>query len=71
MTTLRLILTFCLAFSFVPLRAEEPSPQPKVIGAAWIYTVTGEYEDVKADLVAAIESRGIVISYVAHAASML
>ena len=71
MTYIRLILTFCLAFSFVPLRAEEPSPQPNVIGAAWIYSVTGEYEDVKADLVAAIESRGIVISYVAHAASML
>ena len=71
MTYIRLILTFCLAFSFVPLRAEEPSPQPNVIGAAWIYSVTGEYEDVKADLVAAIESRGIVISSVAHAASML
>jgi uncharacterized protein (DUF302 family) len=71
MPTLRLFLIFCLAFSIAPVRAEEHSPQPKVIGAAWVYTVTGEYEDVKSDLVAAIESRGIVISYVAHAASML
>ena len=71
MPNLRLILTFCLALSGALVYAEEPPPQPNVIGAAWVYTVTGEYEDVKTDLVAAIESRGIVISYVAHAASML
>ena len=71
MPTLRLLLTLCLALSGALVHAEEPPPQPNVIGAAWVYTVTGEYEDVKTDLVAAIESRGIVISYVAHAASML
>jgi len=71
MPTLRLLLTFCLMLSCGLVRAEEPPPQPNVIGAAWVYTVTGDYEDVKTDLVDAIESRGIVISYVAHAASML
>jgi hypothetical protein len=52
--------------------AEEPDTHtPRVIGAAWVYSTPGDYIDIKSDLVDAIESRGIVISYVAHAASML
>ncbi|MBT4522250.1 MAG: hypothetical protein HOC23_19805 [Halieaceae bacterium] len=46
-------------------------PQPTISGAAHIYSTSGAYQDVKSDLTDAIESRGIVISYVAHAANML
>ena len=61
----------CLSLCAMMASAEETTPQPRVIGAAWVYSVDGEYEDVKTDLVNAIESRGIVLSYVAHAAAML
>ena len=60
-----LLLSFCVTAE------EHETPTPKVIGAAWVYSTAGDYLDVKADLVDAIESRGIVISYTAHAASML
>ncbi len=43
----------------------------EVSGGAWVYRTSGDFHDVKADLVDAIESRGIVISYTAHAAAML
>ncbi len=39
--------------------------------AAWVYSVESEFDDVKDSLVEAIESRGMVISYVSHAESML
>ena len=42
-----------------------------VSGGSWVYKASGDFHDVKADLVDAIESRGIVISYTAHAANML
>jgi uncharacterized protein (DUF302 family) len=67
----RLILAACILSTTMLAGAEEPTPQPRIIGAAWVYSVAGNYEEVKIDLVDAIESRGIVISYVAHAASML
>lgn len=49
----------------------EESPAHAVSGGAWVYKTAGDYQTVRADLVDAIESRGIVISYTAHAASML
>ncbi|MEP1472935.1 MAG: hypothetical protein ABJK20_10400 [Halieaceae bacterium] len=67
----RLFLTVCMLYTASFAGAEEAEPQPRIIGAAWVYSINGNYEDVKIDLVDAIESRGIVISYVAHAASML
>lgn len=51
--------------------AAEDAPDHRVVGGAWVYETTGDFHDVKESLVNAIESRGIVISYVAHAASML
>jgi uncharacterized protein (DUF302 family) len=46
-------------------------PQPKTSGAALVYSTEGNYHNVRSDLVDAIESRGLVISYTAHAANML
>jgi len=50
---------------------EQTALTPRIIGPAWVYTTKGDYHDVKSDLVDAISSRGIVVSYTAHAASML
>ncbi len=44
---------------------------PQRIGQAMVWQVTGSYEDVRADLKDAIESRGMVISYISHAKAML
>ena len=51
--------------------AAQTLPKPQIMGAAHVYSTEGNFQDVKTDLVDAIESRGIVISYSAHAASML
>ena len=40
-------------------------------GPAWVYTTRGDFQDVRADLVDAIESRGLVVSYQAYTGSML
>lgn len=45
--------------------------KPLKTGGAWVYSVESEFDDVKDSLVEAIESRGMVISYVSHAESML
>ncbi len=44
---------------------------PEKHGPALVWTAEGPFEDVKDDLVAAIEGRGLVISYVSHASKML
>ncbi len=44
---------------------------PQRIGQAMVWQVAGAYEDVRADLKDAIESRGMVISYISHAKAML
>lgn len=44
---------------------------PQRIGQAMVWQVEGNYEDVRADLKDAIESRGMVISYISHAKAML
>ncbi len=46
-------------------------PQPKTSGAALVYSTEGNFHNLRSDLVDAIESRGLVISYTAHAANML
>jgi len=68
-------LKYC-AFSalllMTPVIAEEQQAlTPQVIGPSWVYTTKGDFHEVKADLVGAISSRGIVLSYTAHAAGML
>lgn len=40
-------------------------------GLAWVWAIEGEYADVRDDLVSTIEGRGLVISYISHARSML
>ena len=55
--------------AFAAAEAEPVTHQ--VSGGAWVYQTTGDYHDVRANLVEAIQARGIVISYTAHAASML
>jgi len=44
--------------------------QPEKTPVAWVYHTEGEYNNVRQDLVDAIESYGMVVSYTAHAASM-
>ena len=44
---------------------------PQRIGQAMVWQVEASYEDVHADLKDAIESRGMVISYISHAKAML
>ena len=45
--------------------------KPLKSGGAWVYSVDADFDDVKESLVESIESRGMVISYVSHAESML
>ncbi len=44
---------------------------PKVIGQAVVWQVEADYQDVRDDLQDAIESRGMVVSYISHAKAML
>ncbi len=46
-------------------------PQAEIIGGAWVYSTEGEYHNVREDVVDAIQSYGMVVSYTAHAAAML
>jgi len=45
--------------------------KPVITAAAWVYSVNAEFDDVAESLVEAIEARGMVISYVSQADSML
>ncbi len=50
-----------------PLQAAESLKYPE----SQIISVVGNFNEVKEDLVRSIESKGIVISYIAHASDML
>jgi len=50
---------------------DSAGPQAEINGGAWIYRTAGEYHNVRDDLVDAIESYGMVVSYTAHTAAML
>ena len=63
------VLLFLL--SVLPVWGEGRSEGPRAIGAAWVYELEGEFEDVRDNLVDAIESEGMVISYISHAQAML
>jgi len=54
-----------------PMKAEVAKVEVMKTGAAWVYEVEGAFEDVRDELIDAIESEGMVISYVSHAKSML
>lgn len=68
-----LAIAMLLALAAVcPATASELTPlQFRIEGPSWVYPTRGDYLDVRADLVDAIESRGLVVSYIAHTANML
>ena len=65
-----LLAALCLSV-LSPTVSAQSLPQAKTSGAALVYSTEGDYHNVKSDLVDAIESQGLVISYTAHAANML
>jgi hypothetical protein len=54
-----------------PAKTNSDRPQAEINGGAWVYSTSGEYHNVRDDLVDAIESYGMVVSYTAHTAAML
>ena len=64
-------LLFCLLPNVALAEKIDAQFKPLETGGAWVYSVESEFDDVKDSLVEAIESRGMVISYVSHAESML
>jgi uncharacterized protein (DUF302 family) len=60
------VITLCFPF-FGAAASDVALKNP----AAWVYSVTGNFKDVKEDLVRAIEAQGAVVSYAAHASAML
>jgi len=63
-----LVIFFCYIASY-SLSAEEIKAENHT--ATLTYSVKGEFDQVKEDLVMAIQSQGAVISYVAHSSDML
>ena len=66
-----LLILFCLLPNLVLAENIDAQFKPLKTGGAWVYSVESEFDDVKDSLVDAIESRGMVISYVSHAEAML
>ena len=63
-TVFLMMITLLGTASAAPLQFRQEGP-------AWVYTTQGDFQDVRADLVDAIESRGLVVSYQAYTGSML
>jgi uncharacterized protein (DUF302 family) len=59
---LSLILSACAS--------NKPS-QPSKSQSSWTYSIEGDFDEVKDDLIMAIESQGAVVSYIAHSSDML
>ena len=55
-----------LMISSAAVNASEPLKTP----TAWVYSVEADFDEVKDDLLLAIEGKGIVVSYIAHASKM-
>ena len=53
------------------VHADAEGSWPQRIAQAMVWQVEGDYEEVRDDLKDAIESRGMVISYISHAKAML
>ena len=45
--------------------------KPLVTATSWVYSVEGEFTEVKQDLIRAIETQGAVVSYVGYVNAML
>jgi len=66
------VLVFFSLLSSTVLAEESTGEfKPVKTGGAWVYSVASEFDDVKDSLMDAIESEGMVISYVSHAEVML
>lgn len=44
--------------------------QPIMTSPAWVYETDGSFEDIKEELLLAIEAKGLVISFTSHSAKM-
>ncbi|MEZ0173131.1 MAG: DUF302 domain-containing protein [Candidatus Reddybacter sp.] len=64
-------MLFCLLPNAALAENIDAKFKPLKTGGAWVYSVKAEFDDVKDSVVEAIESRGMVISYVSHAEAML
>lgn len=66
-------LAFLLSCGFV--LGVHGSPEDSAVhtdtGAAWVYVLEADYEDVRDSLIEAIEGRGMVLSYISEAEAML
>jgi uncharacterized protein (DUF302 family) len=51
--------------------ADKAPLKPLVTATSWVYSVEGEFAEVKQDLLRAIETQGAVVSYVGHVDAML
>ena len=60
-----------LSITVLPFSGFAAPIKPRITATSWVYSVAGEFADVKEDLVRAIETQGAVVSYVAHADKML
>jgi hypothetical protein len=65
------VATMSAAAQIESVTADSAKPRAEIKGGAWVYSTTGEYHNVRDDLVDAIESYGMVVSYTAHTAAML
>jgi len=70
-SALLLLLTSLVLFNTAVSKSKETVLKPLVNTASLSYSVEGSFEEVKEDLVMAIESQGAVISYIAHSSEML
>ena len=62
---------FIWLVSTVNAIASENSIKPTINQASWTYSINGDFDQVRDDLVMAIEGQGAVVSYVAHSSDML
>jgi uncharacterized protein (DUF302 family) len=69
--TMTLKELFFLLFIFSVSVTADEEVKPLETANALVYKIEGEFNDVKEDLVRAIEEQGAVISYTAHADAML
>ncbi len=64
-------LPLALCLSVIAYRASSQVTGPEELGPALVWTVQGDFRDVKQDIVTTIEAKGLVVSYTAYAANML
>lgn len=66
-----IIVSFTVQLYSFNARAADNTIQPMINQASWTYSVEGDFEEVRDDLVMAIENQGAVVSYIAHSSEML